>query len=179
MHRVRLTIAHNPDDPIDDLRCAANLQRDLWAHSPVEIDPGSEMHSARRDTDRHAFFEFTTDYLPEVHRVLREFGYDGRVKVEILEEGNGTECINCGHIPPELEAVCSKCGFRDIEPCPYCNNEIARLAYIPVRAEVFRCPMCHHKVRFQFHEPLSDANGKYNQPLVLVSAAEATVGHDV
>jgi hypothetical protein len=41
MQRIRITIPHTPVDPTDDLRCAADVRRDLWAHSPVEIDPDS------------------------------------------------------------------------------------------------------------------------------------------
>ena len=43
MKRVRVTVRHNPKDPADDLRWAARLRRDLWAHSPVEIDPDSSI----------------------------------------------------------------------------------------------------------------------------------------
>ena len=65
MQRVRVTVKHNPDDPIDDLRWAARVRRDLWAHSPVEIDPDSPRHGTHRDEQKNAFFEFATDRFPE------------------------------------------------------------------------------------------------------------------
>ncbi len=179
MQRVRVIVRHNPADPADDLRWTARVRRDLWAHSPVEIDPDSPRHGTHRDADRNAYFEFTTDRLPEVQRVLREFGYVDRASVEVIQEGNGTECVNCGNIPPELLTVCPNCNFRDIDRCPYCNNEVARLAYTSVFGEVFKCPMCHRRVRLQFNDPPFDASGHNNQPLVRVSPAEAPVVHDV
>lgn len=179
MQRVRVTVRHNEGDPVDDLRIAARVRRDLWAHSPVEIDPDSTAHGTHRDDDRNAYFEFATDRLVEVERVLQEFGYADRTKVDIVEDAAGTECVNCGIISSQLVTTCPTCSFRDIDPCPYCRTEVARLAYISVSGDTFRCPMCHHRVRFQFHDPLLDASGHYNQPLILVSPAEAPVQHDV
>lgn len=179
MQRIRITVRHNPDDPADDLLCAANIRRDLWAHSAVEIDPGSPLHGTHRDGSRNAFFEFATDRLPEVYRVLHEFGYTGRASVEVVQEGAGTECVNCGHIAHEPLTICPNCQFRDIDRCPYCENEVARLAYLSLGGDVFQCPRCRHRVRFQFNEPLIDADGHYNQPLVRVVPTEAPVAHDV
>lgn len=179
MKRVRVTVRHNSEDPSDDLRWAARLRRDLWMHSPVEIDPDSPAHGTHRDAERNAFFEFATDRLPEVERVLHDFGYDERASVAVVADAAGTECVNCGNISPQPVTVCPTCRFRDIETCPYCSSEIARLDYLPVSGDLFQCPACHHRVRFQFHDPLFDASGYYHQPLVLVSPAEAPVGHDV
>ncbi len=180
MQRVRVVVTHNPQDPADDLRWAARVRRDLYTHSPVEIDPDSPAHGTHRDADRNAYFEFATNLLPEIQRVLRDFGHADRARVDVVEDAAGTECVNCGNISPELVTVCPNCEFRDIDPCPYCNNEIARLTYTPVSGDVFKCPMCHRRVRFQFNDPLFDASGHYNQPLVCVSPAEAPVEqHDV
>ena len=179
MQRVRVTIRHNPEEPSDDLRWAAQVRRDLWAHSPVEIDPDSPKHGTHRDADRNAYFEFATDWLPEVQRVLRAFGHADRARVEVIQEGSGTECVNCGNISPDLVTVCPNCQFRDIDRCPYCKNEVARLAYTSIGGDVFKCPMCHRRVRFQFNDPLFDASGHYNQPLIRVNPTEAPVGHDV
>lgn len=175
MKRVRITIRHNPEDTADDLRYAARVRRDLWAHSPVEIDPDSSEHATQRDATHNAFFEFATNYRDEINRVLKEFGHEQRVTVEEIGDQSGSECVNCGHVAPELNTVCPKCGFRDIDPCPHCNQEIARLAYLPVSGAVFQCPLCHHKVRLSFQHPLMDADGHYNQPLVRVDPAEAPV----
>src|SRR5687767_6276313 len=54
--RIRLTVRHNADDPTDDLKQTAKLRRDLWAHSPVEVDPDNPAYQTRRDSDRNAYF---------------------------------------------------------------------------------------------------------------------------
>ncbi len=87
MQRVRITVRHNEADPADDLRCAGRLRRDLWAHSPVEVNPGSPRHETHRDDDHNAYFEFATDMLPEVRRVIAEFGYADRVVINVVQEG--------------------------------------------------------------------------------------------
>jgi hypothetical protein len=180
MQRVRITIRHNSADPAEDVRLAARARRDLWAHSPVEIDPDSPAHGTHRDAEGNAYFEFATDRLQEVDRVLKEYGHlDGGAMRTIVADGKGTECVNCGDIMAELLPVCPNCNFRDIDPCPYCNNDIARLAYIAVTGDVFRCPACSRLVRFSFHDPLFDPTGHYNQPLVRVNPAEAPVAHEV
>lgn len=172
MKRVRVTVTHNPDDPTDDLRWAARVRRDLWAHSPVEIDPDSPRHGTHRDAQKNAFFEFATDRFEEVQRVLCEYGYADRAAATIVQDKKGTECVSCGNITPELVTVCPTCQFRDIAPCPHCNNEIPRLEYTPISGDLFKCPMCHKRVRLQFQDPLFDGEGYYKQPLVLVVLAE-------
>ena len=71
MQLIRVTISHNPDDPADDLRYSARVRQDLWAHSPVEIDMTA--HATHRDGERNAYFEFNTNYVDEVHRVINEY----------------------------------------------------------------------------------------------------------
>ena len=172
MQRVRVTVKHNPVDPADDLRCAARVRRDLWAHSPVEIDPDSPRHGTHRDEQKNAFFEFATDRLQEVHRVLEEYGYTKRAQAIVVQDEKGSECVKCGNITPTLVTVCPICDFRDIAPCPHCNQEIPRLEYTPVIGDLFKCPMCHKRVRLRFQDPPSDGNGYYKQPLILVVPAE-------
>jgi hypothetical protein len=179
MQRVRITIRHNPGDPADDLRRAALVRRDLWAHSAVEIDPDSPAHGTHRDGDRNAYFEFATDRLPEIERILREYAHGDRATATVVLDAAGTECVNCGNITPELATVCPNCQFRDIDACPYCNNEIPRLAYTAVAGDILQCPNCHHRVRFRFIDPLFDADGHYNQPLVCVDRAEVPAAHEV
>lgn len=179
MQRVRVTVRHNPEDPPDDLRWAARLRRDLWAHSPVEIDPDSPAHATQRDADRNAYFEFATERFPEVQRVLQDYGHAERARAEVVEDAAGTECVNCGTLAPQLVTVCPTCSFRDIDPCPYCNTEVARLAYTPVAGDLFQCPQCHRRVRFRFNDLPFDARGRYSQPLVRVSPAEAPAEHEV
>jgi len=81
MQRIRLTIRHNPIDPADDLRYAARVRRDLWAHSPVEIDPDSPVHGTHRDVSGNAYFEIVTNYQDEVRRILHEYDYESRVSL--------------------------------------------------------------------------------------------------
>lgn len=56
MYRIRITFVKNPDNPSEDLRHAARVRRDLWAHSPLEIDPDSPIHGTHRDADGSAYF---------------------------------------------------------------------------------------------------------------------------
>lgn len=179
MQRIRVIVRHDPNDPTDDLRWASRVRRDLWAHSPVEIDPDSPVHGTHRDENRNAWFEFATDHLAEVRRVLRDYGYEERVSLTATEDMNGPECVNCGNISPESVTVCTNCGFRDIDPCPICEREIARLAYLTVEGDLFQCPSCRHRVRFRFQDPMFDGEGHYLQPLVEVRAAEMPVGQNV
>jgi hypothetical protein len=173
MKKIRITVRHNPDDPADDLRIAARVRRDLWAHSHVEVDPDNPIHGTHRDTDRNAYFEFATNYPDEVSRVLDKYGHTQRVNVAIAKDESGPECANCGNIAgPILPSVCPTCKFRDISACPYCNQEIARQTYLPVSGNLFKCPMCGHRVRLSIHDPLFDSAGHYNQPLVIVEKAE-------
>jgi hypothetical protein len=172
MQRVRVTVKHNPVDPADDLRWASRVRRDLWSHSPVEIDPDSPRHGTHRDEQRNAFFEFATDRLQEVRRVLEECGYTERVQATVVQDEKGTECVNCGNITPKLVTVCPTCQFREIAPCPHCDREVPRLDYLPINGDLFECPMCDKRVRLQFQDPLYDGKGYYQQPLIVVVTAE-------
>jgi hypothetical protein len=172
MQRVRVVVKHNSDDPADDLRWAARVRRDLWAHSAVEIDPDSPRHGTHRDEDKNAFFEFATDRFQEVRRVLQDYGYAERTEATVVQDEKGTECVDCGNITPELVTVCPNCQFRDIASCPYCDQEIPRLEYVPIAGDLFKCPACHKRVRLQFQDPLFNGSGHYKQPLVLVVPAE-------
>jgi hypothetical protein len=172
MQRVRLTISHNSDDPADDLRYAARVRRDLWAHSPVEIDPDSSVHPTRRDADCNAYFEFTTQYLPEIERVLTECGHRNRVQMNIVQEDAGPECINCGKTAgPVLPTVCPNCGFRDVSPCPHCGNEVPRQEYQRLGGDLFRCSTCGGYVRLRLRDPLFVENGRDSQSVVIVEPA--------
>jgi len=170
MQRVRVTIRHNPDDPADDLRVAVRVRQDLWAHSPVEID--MQAHGTHRDSDRNAYFEFNTNYLNEVHRVIEQYQHGSRVSVTVVNAQSGPECLNCGNIAgPVQPTVCTNCNFRDISPCPHCNHEISRQAYLPLGGDLFKCPSCGRRVRLQLNDPLFDSTGHYRQPVVIVEAA--------
>lgn len=169
IHRVKLTVRHNPDDPTDDLRYAAMVRRDLWAHSPVEIDPDSEVHGTHRDTGRNAYFEFRTEFIDEVKRVLNEHGHLDRVELEEREDP-GEPCQNCGNISgPILPTVCPTCHHRDISVCPNCGEEVPRQQYEKISGDLFRCPCCHQRVRLQINPDVWRSDGTMNEPVVLTT----------
>jgi Zn finger protein HypA/HybF involved in hydrogenase expression len=169
--RTRITVRPT-GDRTNDLRVAANVRRDLWAHSPVEIDPDHPLHGTHRDEQERAYFEFSTGYPDEVTRVLRDYGHAERVEVREVEEPVGLACQNCGNVVgPVLPPVCPNCHFRDISACPVCHHEVPRQSYTRIGGDLFRCPQCHSQVRLRFNEPMFLGDGTYNQPLVVVEQA--------
>jgi len=89
--RIRIRI-HRDDNnnPGRDLEVAGSLRRDLWAHSPVEIDPDDPDCATRRATDRTAYFEFDTEYPDEVDRIVSDLAYDKLVEVVRLPQQTGS-----------------------------------------------------------------------------------------
>ena len=174
--RIRITVNETDDrtgDRTDDLRIAADVRRDVFAHSPVEVDPDSLLHGIHRDENGQAYFECSTEHTDEVRRVLDQYGHAERVQLSEEHEAAGEACQNCGNIAGAvLPAVCPNCNFRDISPCPVCNEGIPRLAYVRLESTRFRCPHCNSHVRLRFNEPLFLSDGCYNEPLVVVEAAE-------
>ncbi len=176
MQRIRLTIRHNPDDPSDDLRHAARVRTDLWAHSPVEIDPDSRIHGTHRDPEHNAYFEFATEMLDEVKRVLGEYGHSERVTLTIVQDLAGEACQNCGNIAgPVLPTVCPTCHHRDIDPCPNCGEEVPRQEYERISGDLFRCPRCQRHVRLRINPHVWGTDGMLNEPVVVTEAAQAYV----
>ncbi len=166
IYKVKLTIRHNAGDPADDLRYAAAVRRDLWAHSPVEIDPDSSVHGTHRDDDRNAYFEFRTEFLDDVKRVLGEYGHTDRVVIS-EQEDPGEPCQNCGNIAgPVLPTVCPTCNHRDISPCPNCGKQVPRQEYEIVSGDLFRCPHCCHRIRLQINPDIWRSDGTLNEPVV-------------
>lgn len=175
--RMRVTVRAAPDGA-SELRTAANLRRDLWAHSPVEVDPDHPLHGTHRNEDGRAYFEFTTDLPGEVRRVVDQYDYAGKVELTEAPALPGEECANCGNVAgPVLPTVCPNCQFRDISPCPVCGREVPRQSYARIAGDLFRCPNCDNRVRLRFISPMFLPDGGYNQPLVVVD--EATAVHDV
>lgn len=173
MQRIRVTIRANPEDPADDLRYAARVRQDLWAHSPVEINLDNPAHGTHRDEQRNAYFEFGTDFPDEVKRVLEQYGHLDRASVRVLNDTTGPECANCGNIAgPILPPLCPNCGFRDIAVCPSCGQDIPRQKYVHIGGDLFRCPTCETRVRLRFQPHLFNREGYYNEPLILVDIAE-------
>ena len=136
------------------------------------IDPDNPLHGTHRDTQERAYFEFSTRYLDDVSRVLREHGHAGRVEVREVDEPVGQACQNCGNVVgPVLPTVCPNCHFRDISACPVCHQEVPRQTYTQLGAGLFRCPHCNSRVRLRFNEPMFIGDGTYTQPLVVVEQA--------
>jgi hypothetical protein len=169
LRRIRLTVRHNPDDLTDNLKQIAKLRRDLWAHSPVEVDPDNPSYQTRRDSDRNAYFEFATQFPGEVQRVLCQYGFEGRVTMQDLGEV-GLVCTRCGYLSGFV-TVCPNCKQRDIGPCPHCRQEIPRERYEPVAGDLFVCPNCRRRVRLQFNE-LDNSDRPVSEPVVLVRDAQ-------
>lgn len=174
--RMRVTVK-KAGTRADELRVAADVRRDLWAHSPVEIDPDNPLHGTHRDSQGRAYFEFSTTFPDEVRRVLETHGHAGRVELTEACEALGDACQNCGNIVGAvLPTVCPNCNFRDISPCPACNEEIPRQLYVRQGGTLFRCPNCQTRVRLRFNEPMFLPDGSYNQPHVVV---EVAIRHEV
>jgi hypothetical protein len=174
--RMRVTIK-SKDDRASDLRVAANVRRDLWAHSPVEVDPDHPLHGTHRDQDGRAYFEFATEFPDEVHRVIKEYKYTDEVELSQTPTLPGEECANCGNVAGPLRpTVCPNCQFRDISPCPICSTEVSRQSYTLISGDLFRCPHCKNRVRLRFNNPMFLSDGSYNQPLVVVEEATAVHG---
>lgn len=171
MQRIRITASENGDPSTGPNRLTI-LRRDLYMHSPVEIDPDNPAHQTHRDERNRAYFEFSTDFVNEVTRVLRDFGHEGHVVAESVAGPAGEPCHKCGYVAHAPKpSVCPNCKFRDIGPCPHCHQEISREAYKPVSGDLFRCPTCEAIVRLSFNDPLLRSDGSYSQPVVLVEEA--------
>jgi DNA-directed RNA polymerase subunit RPC12/RpoP len=135
------------------------------------------MHGTHRDEDGRAYFEFATQYLDEVHRVLERYGHADQVDVGESPQAMGEPCQNCGNIAGAVcPSVCPNCGFRDVSPCPTCGEEISRQSYLRYGDSLFRCPNCRSRVALRFNEPMFLTDGRYNQPLVVVEVVEVPAG---
>jgi hypothetical protein len=175
MEKLRITALANGAD--DELRRLEMIKRDLYVRSAVEIDPENPAHQTVRDSNRRAYFEFSTSHRDEVERIVKEFGHEAFVKIESAVGPAGEPCVRCGYVAGgSAPAVCPNCGLRDIDPCPNCNTPVSRADYKPVAGDLFRCPACDAQVRLRFNDPLLNRDGEYNEPIVLVEqATEAAV----
>lgn len=169
MRHIRITVRHDPRDPADDLKQVARVRRDLWAHSPVEVDSDNPSCETSRDAARNAYFEFATEFPDEVRRVLHDYGHMGRATMQDLGEV-GLVCARCGFLAGYV-ADCPKCGLRDIDPCPHCGHRVARQCYQPGNGDLFVCPNCRGRVRLEFNPDLG-TNGSFSEPVVVVQAAQ-------
>jgi hypothetical protein len=175
MRRFRISTKSLTSDPSGDLRRLSMVRRDLYAHSPIEVDPDNPAFRTQRDADGRAYFEFSTSFEPrDVEDVLTRFHHDNYVELRPIDGPAGTPCLSCGYIGTgPLPATCPQCGFQDISPCPHCGESISRESYVQIAGDLFRCPnsACRAFVRLRFNEPLITSDGNYNQPVVLVEEA--------
>src|SRR5208283_1763434 len=140
--RMRVTIKAQ-DDRASELRTAADVRRDLWAHSPVEVDLDHPLRGTHRDEGGRAYFEFATEFPREVRRVIEQYKYTDKVELTETPALPGEACANCGNVAsPVRPTVCPNCQFRDITPCRLCNEEVSRQSYIRISSDLFRCPRC-------------------------------------
>jgi hypothetical protein len=170
---MRMRVAVRPmANRVEELRIAGHVRQELWAHSPVEVDPDHPLHGTHRDNNGRAYFEFVTTMPDEVRRVLNARGFADRVDLIETPSIPGEECANCGNVSgPVLPSVCPNCDFRDISPCPACQREVPRSQYMKISNNLFRCPRCQNQVLLRFNEPMFLSDGRYNQPIVVVEEA--------
>ena len=168
MSRIRITV-RGTGDRTEDLQRASRVRQDLWAHSPVEIDPDSPLHGTHRDEAGRAYFEVATSFPDQVRRVLREYHHEEQVELTEHPGPLGQECINCGNVAGRLAPPrCTNCGFLDISNCPVCDHSVSRQEYEQIVGDLFRCPRCQSRVRLRFNEPMFNRDGTFRQPLVVV-----------
>lgn len=167
MQTVRITLTTRDTDPSKDLRILSEIRKVLWSKSPLEVSPGSKEHGARRNPEGYAFFQFASNHLDLVATVLEKYGYFSQVTIDFDANPLAVSCERCKKpVGDRTPSVCPHCKYRDISPCPYCNQEIAREAYVEVAGDIMKCPSCGHRVRIAFAPSLSD------EPAVIVSMAE-------
>lgn len=154
------------DDMAGDLRRLGKVRYGLWQSGLVQGAP----LGAHRDRDGHLFFRLRGDF-----QQVRAAVDPDQAKVELVHDTDADECVNCGNRPGDpLPTVCTNCGFRDITPCPNCQQEVPRQTYEQVaEASLYRCPRCTHHVRLEFNPDLFDAAGQLHAPAVVVRLAEA------
>jgi hypothetical protein len=166
--KIRLTIV-NSKDLTEGLMYAARVRRDLWAHSPVDVDPDDPRYGTHRDSEKRPYFELITDKYDEVKRVLAEHGHSDRVLLTEVVEERGPECLNCGNVAGTVfPAVCPNCGMREISACPFCQKDVPRQLYRKVSGDLYVCPECECRVRMQTNPEPFRGDGTYNPPLFLV-----------
>src|SRR5437763_9414267 len=103
--RMRITVVKTASRT-DDVRVASDVRRDLWAHSPVEVDPDHPLHGTHRDKDGRAYFEFATTLPQEVRRIV-ERDYSNSVEVSENPPPPAEECANCGNVVSTMQpSVC-------------------------------------------------------------------------
>lgn len=151
----------------DALRTAARFEATLTHADGVMSRTKAGQHTAENG---QLFFYVTVedDAVQTVGDEARNIG--GTVE-ELEAVPQVDECLNCGNVADEPLAICPNCHFCEISPCPRCGTNIARVAYRTVEGDLFSCPKCDAHVRLTYVEPLWDDDGRYNQPVVVVTEA--------
>jgi hypothetical protein len=170
VQKIKITSQLDPYDAA--VQQLARIRRDLYARASIDMDPDNPAHRFRRDADGHVYFEFSADSLDEIRRTLNGLGYVEGFDVSEGLGAAGDPCLRCGYIAGEQgQAVCARCGFQEISPCPHCNELVARRSYIGIEGDLARCPRCQRHVRLRFNEPLLRGDGEYNEPVIIVDIA--------
>lgn len=167
MPTVRVTLKKSEELPRDlvDISLVRHFVRTKYDQPDLPLGVGSFI-----DVEKRCFFEFEADDLGEVQKSLdAKFS---ELKLEVTNGlSKGEECADCGNITGgHIPTVCPTCGFRDIDPCPLCGEEISRMAYDQVRGSLFQCPNCQHKVRMKLNPTAFKADGRLNSPAVVLRA---------
>jgi hypothetical protein len=170
VRHIRLTIRHNPQDPVDDLTQVGRLQRDLQVYASTDIDKENPFCETHRNANRDDYFEFATEFTHKVEKMLRERVYEDRVTMEDLGEV-GLICPRCGFFAGYV-TVCPNCHFREVDPCPHCGHPIATDYYKPLGGGLYLCPKCGSRVHMQFNPDLERTPyGSLPEPVVIIQDA--------
>jgi hypothetical protein len=160
--RVKVYVEATENASADLLRLG-KVRHALWHDGLVEGAP----LGAHRDRNGRPFFIFR--FRGDIKRVREALDPMLEALVEVTDEADSDECINCGNRPGDpLPTVCRNCEFRDISPCPSCRQEVPRQSYDTVAGDLFRCPRCNAHVRMEFNPNLFDEAGHLREPAVFV-----------
>lgn len=165
MKTLRIKLAH--EQKARALVSAARYETTLGGVQGVLSATKAGQHTA--DGGRLFFYVTVED---DVQQVVTESATNIGAEVEELDAlPQIDECLNCGNVADKSLAVCPNCHFREIAACPHCGNDVARVAYVEVAADLFSCPVCRTHVRLDYADPLFDEHGRYNEPPVRVEEA--------
>ncbi len=176
MHRFRITITNSPDRA-EQLRLASRIRQELIERTRVSLASDYPLPGVHRDEQGRAYLEFATNDLNRIRQVLHEGGHDQHAALSEPRDPLGEPCASCGNVAgPVLPAICPNCGFREITPCPVCQQLNPRSSYEHVSGNLFLCPTplegARHRVRFTYNEPMFNPDGTYHQPFIVILEAE-------